>query len=191
MAALVFKLGALVLRTVAKPLGNRFQAYIMDHPTARVYAIGAAQRLHRLEVWVTRAADGKTGRTFVADMTEERSVELASKIASEGFVFTVGLVVVGLEYERLRQRSAARRAADAAERAALLEAARKEREALAADNMQQASLIQRLVGRIDVLERQLSNDTQRALEEDTRPQRRAWLAGWLNPAPKEEVDVAS
>eukprot|EP00955_Chlamydomonas_euryale_P094193 364837-Chlamydomonas_euryale.AAC.11 len=43
MAALVFKLGALVLRTVAKPLGNRFQAYIMDHPTARVYAIGAAQ----------------------------------------------------------------------------------------------------------------------------------------------------
>eukprot|EP00955_Chlamydomonas_euryale_P094192 364837-Chlamydomonas_euryale.AAC.10 len=53
-----------------------------------------AQRLHRLEVWVTRAADGKTGRTFVADMTEERSVELASKIASEGFVFTVGLVVV-------------------------------------------------------------------------------------------------
>eukprot|EP00955_Chlamydomonas_euryale_P094191 364837-Chlamydomonas_euryale.AAC.9 len=46
-------------------------------------------------------------------------------------------VQVGLEYERLRQRSAARRAADAAERAALLEAARKEREALAADNMQQ------------------------------------------------------
>ena len=47
------------------------------------------QRLHRIEVWITRSADGKTGKAFVGDMTEEKSIEMASKLVSEGFVFTV------------------------------------------------------------------------------------------------------
>ena len=38
---------------------------------------------------ITRAAEGKTGRSFVGDMTEEKSLEMASKLASEGFVFGV------------------------------------------------------------------------------------------------------
>lgn len=48
-----------------------------------------AQRLHRIEVWITRSADGKTGKAFVGDMTEDKSIEMASKLVSEGFVFTV------------------------------------------------------------------------------------------------------
>lgn len=51
--------------------------------------VPAPQRLHRFEVWVTRAADGKTGKAYVGEMTEEKSIELASKLASEGFVFGV------------------------------------------------------------------------------------------------------
>lgn len=45
--------------------------------------------IHRWEVYITRGAEGKTGKAFVGNMTEEKSVELASKIASEGFVFAV------------------------------------------------------------------------------------------------------
>jgi hypothetical protein len=45
--------------------------------------------MHRFEIWISRAADGKTGKAFVGDMTEDKSIELASKLASEGFVFAV------------------------------------------------------------------------------------------------------
>ena len=47
------------------------------------------QWLHRMEVGITRGAEGKTGRAFVANMTEEKAVELASKVASEGFIYGV------------------------------------------------------------------------------------------------------
>ena len=47
------------------------------------------QRIHRMEVTISRRAEGKEGRAFIGDMTEEKSVELASKIASESFIFAV------------------------------------------------------------------------------------------------------
>lgn len=49
----------------------------------------ALQRVHKFEVMVTRKAEGKTGKAFIGNMTEEKSVELASKIASESFLFVV------------------------------------------------------------------------------------------------------
>lgn len=48
------------------------------------------QRIHKFEVMVTRKAEGREGRAFIGAMTEEKSVELASKIASESFLFAVG-----------------------------------------------------------------------------------------------------
>lgn len=47
------------------------------------------QRVHGFEVMITRKAEGKTGKAFIGNMTEEKSVELASKIASESFLFVV------------------------------------------------------------------------------------------------------
>ncbi len=35
MAALVFKVGTLFVRTLAKPLSNRFQSYVLGHPKMR------------------------------------------------------------------------------------------------------------------------------------------------------------
>lgn len=154
MATLLVKVFALTLKTVAKPLANRFEAYVMGHPrfrqsivnfaqvTAQAQACGTQlrpatrtqhqqesllgycllvlcesfgtclllwpnlllpttrpnrlfpapclQRLHRLEVTINRGAEGKAGgRVFVGDMTEEKAVQLASKVASEGFVYFV------------------------------------------------------------------------------------------------------
>lgn len=51
--------------------------------------------MHRFEVIISRRADGKTGRAFVGDMTEAKSLELASKLASEGFIFMVRVCVGG------------------------------------------------------------------------------------------------
>ena len=48
-----------------------------------------AQAVHRLETRVTRSAEGKTGRVFVGDLSDENAMDLAGKIASEFFVYTV------------------------------------------------------------------------------------------------------
>jgi len=53
------------------------------------------QYLHRLDVSLTRNAEGKTGRIFVGDMSEEKAVQLASKVVSEGFLYGVSNLRVG------------------------------------------------------------------------------------------------
>lgn len=58
------------------------------------------QWLHRAEVGINRGAEGKTGRAFVGAMSEDKAVELASKVVSEGFLYGVRrgwlVCVVGL-----------------------------------------------------------------------------------------------
>ena len=61
----------------------------MGHPVARKRVINLAQRLHAMEVNISRGAEGRTGRTFVGDISEEKAVQLASKVVSEGFVYGV------------------------------------------------------------------------------------------------------
>ena len=77
---------------------------------------------------MSRRAEGKEGRAFVGDMTDERSVEMASKLASEAFVFTVGSVLIWAEYERGQRAAAAKSKKEADAEAAEQERMRLERE---------------------------------------------------------------
>ena len=155
MAAFVFKVFTLSLKTVAKPLAGRFQTYVLGHPTFRGQVIELAQvrgkrevrkeracghtcqqlpsftthspsshhftqRLHRMQVAVDRGATEKAGRAFVPPLTEEKAVELAGKVASEGFVWTTAISVLGLEYARQSRKDAEKKAAESAFRAAVL-----------------------------------------------------------------------
>jgi hypothetical protein len=43
MAALLFKMAALGMKTVAKPLGDRFKTWVMSHPQYRQTVLSAAQ----------------------------------------------------------------------------------------------------------------------------------------------------
>ena len=61
----------------------------LTSPPLPATPLPARQYAHRFEVAVTRRAEGKEGKAFIGSMTEEKSVELASKMASEGFVFMV------------------------------------------------------------------------------------------------------
>ncbi|KAG2484095.1 hypothetical protein HYH03_017047 [Edaphochlamys debaryana] len=161
MAALVFKMGALLLKQLAKPLGSRFEQWAMQHPVARRYIITTAQVMHRWEVYITRGAEGKAGKAFVGAMTEEKSVELASKIASEGFVFAVGILIVTFEYDRNRRKEIEKKAKEERERLAILEQARVERERLFSENVEQQQLIGQLLGRVDRLESLIAEEQQR------------------------------
>lgn len=110
MATLLFKVFALTLKTASKPLAGLFESVVMNHPVARQRIIRVAQWLHRLEVGINRGAEGKAGKVFVAEMTEERAVQLASKVASEGFVYAVGVAIVVMEIDRKRKDDAKKRA---------------------------------------------------------------------------------
>lgn len=48
MAALLIKVGALMMKTLAKPLAVRFEGWVMGHPVARQHVIKAAQVRLRL-----------------------------------------------------------------------------------------------------------------------------------------------
>ncbi len=43
MAAFVFKVFTLTIRTIAKPLSKRVEAYVLDHPTLRKPVVNLAQ----------------------------------------------------------------------------------------------------------------------------------------------------
>lgn len=109
MAALVFKVGLLTMKTAAKPLAKQFESFVMGHPLLRRNVINVAQWLHRLEVGITRGAEGKTGRAFVGDMSEEKAVELASKVASEGFLYGMGVALLVVELNRKNKEDAAKK----------------------------------------------------------------------------------
>jgi hypothetical protein len=47
------------------------------------------QVVHRFETRVTRSAEGKTGKVFVGDLSDENALDLAGKIVSEAFLYTV------------------------------------------------------------------------------------------------------
>lgn len=153
------------MKTLSKPLADRFKTWVMSHPEYRVRVLRAAEVAHRIEVGITRRAEGKEGAAFIGAMTEEKSVELASKIASEGFVFAVGALLVFAEYDRTRKKELRKQAREAAER-------RAARETLEAEARRREETLERLTARLDGVEAAL-----RAFEEEQRRKQRQ-RGGW-------------
>ncbi|DBA76379.1 hypothetical protein WJX77_005390 [Trebouxia sp. C0004] len=155
MAALVFKIFTLTIRTAAKPLAGRFQAWVLDHPTLRPAVVNLAQKMHKIEVGISRAAEGKVGKFFVGNMSDERALELASKVVSEGFVFGVGVTVIAWEYERQHKKDLDKKAKEDAFRQALDQKYIDEKTRLEEENAQQSTMILAMIDRVDKLEQDL------------------------------------
>lgn len=155
MAALVFKIFTLSIRTAAKPLAGRFQAWVLDHPTLRPAVVRLAQQMHKIEVGISRAAEGKVGKFFVGNMSDERALELASKVASEGFVFGVGVTVIAWEYERQRKKDLDKKAKEDAFRQQVDQKYLDEKKLLEDENAQQLAMVMAMVTRVEKLEQDL------------------------------------
>lgn len=143
----------------------------MSHPQYRANVLRMASVAHRIEVSITRKAEGREGKAFIGNMTEEKSVELASKIASEGFIFMVGAVLVFVEYDRNRKKEVKKQRREAAERQEILQRAKEERERLIGENLQQQQVIEQLVSRVDRVEQLLQTWQEQQQKKD---QRSAW-----------------
>ncbi|GBF91036.1 hypothetical protein Rsub_03891 [Raphidocelis subcapitata] len=176
MAALVFKLGTLAMKTLSKPLADRFRTWVMSHPQHRRSVLRVAEVAHRMEVAITRRAEGREGKAFIGSMTEEKSVELASKIASEAFVFAFGALLVFAEYDRTRKKELKKQRREEAERREIFDRAREERERLTSENLHQQRLIEALVERVERVEDALAAWR----EEQTQRERRGMWGGFFS-----------
>lgn len=107
-------------------------------------------------------------------MTEEKSVELASKLASESFLFVVASLILFVEYDRTRRKEIKKQHKEAAERQAILDRARQERERLLEENLEQQRMLEQLVVRLDAVERALQ-----AVQEQRN--KKAMFGGFLGP----------
>ncbi|KAK9866775.1 hypothetical protein WJX84_012368 [Apatococcus fuscideae] len=143
------QVGTLALRTAAKPLAGRFQAYVLGHPKFRQNVINIAQWMHRTEVYITRGAEGRTGKYIVGNMSEDRALELSAKVVSEAFVFSVGAAVIGWEYSRNRRKDQDKQSRESADRQKVDTEFQREKEALAELNTRLLGKLQEQAGRLD------------------------------------------
>lgn len=136
--------------------------------------IGQPQSLHQIEVWLTRSADGKTGKAFVGKMSEEKSIELASKFVSEGFVFAVGVLIVAFEYVRQTKKETAKKLQEKEEKDRLRGIEEDERAAFRSNVSSQieglGEQLEQLTRRLRLLEDQVAETIEHMIEDEKKRQ---------------------
>ncbi|CAK0783163.1 hypothetical protein CVIRNUC_006362 [Coccomyxa viridis] len=168
MAAFLFKVFTLTIRTIAKPLSRRVEAYVLDHPTLRQPVVNLAQTLHRFEVRVNRGAEGKSAKVFVGQLSEENALELAGKVISESFLWLTASGVIFWEYERQRGKDLAR----AAKEKAFQEANDEDKRRLENRELEMAEQLRDIKERYVSLEVSVSRILERLQMEDAERENR-------------------
>lgn len=96
----VVKLGALVLKTVCKPIANRLKKEAGRHPEFRRLIVNLAQTNHRITTNVQRRIYGHATDVEIRPLNEEKAVQAASDLIGELFVFSVAGVALIFEVQR-------------------------------------------------------------------------------------------
>lgn len=94
------KLGALLVRTLSKPLATAVKARAKNHPNFRTTIMNFAQGYHKFNVTIQRRLYGMDVRDYVKPLNEEKAVETAAELVGELIIFGVGTAVVIAEVSR-------------------------------------------------------------------------------------------
>ena len=100
------KVAALAARQLAKPVSHILLKYTLTHPVAKERTMAVGQVLNRLNVRITRLAEGKTVSKQVLELSDEKALDAGAVFLGEVFVFGVGAVVVTSELLRAQRKSA-------------------------------------------------------------------------------------
>jgi len=138
----VFKLGALVIKQVSKPLANIAKARAKKNPFFRNYiCMPPAQFYHwceiKLKMWTMNL--GKP--VNIPKLNESSAIELGAELVGEAFIFTVASGILIFEYIRQSRKDTAREA----ERLAELERIQNDLRTLYIQNSSQEGQIRELV----------------------------------------------
>ena len=103
----VAKLAALAARQLAKPVSQILLRYTLNHPEARARTISVGQILNRVNVTITRLAEGNRGSKQVLDLSEEKALDAGAVFLGEVFIFGVGAAVITQELIRSQKKARA------------------------------------------------------------------------------------
>ncbi|BFZ55909.1 hypothetical protein PYCC9005_002950 [Savitreella phatthalungensis] len=129
--SVAFKLGTLVIRTIAKPIAETIKVQAKEHERFRKICIGVAQLTHRFDVGMrtsllrttvssssasgSNSAGGEAGsgvtksRREVRPLNEAKAIDSGAKLISEAFLFGVAGGLIIFESWRSRRKENARR----------------------------------------------------------------------------------
>ncbi|KAH9572464.1 hypothetical protein CY35_02G152300 [Sphagnum magellanicum] len=124
------KLGALMIKTLGKPLATRMKVEAAKHPWFRQLIINFAQSNHRMQVNIQRRIYGHDTNVAIHPLNEDKAVQDASEILGEFIIFGIGGALVIMEVSRSSRSEAIKEGLRKAEIEALRQADEKSEEEL-------------------------------------------------------------
>jgi len=106
------KLGSLLIRTLAKPIGNKIKQQAVEHARFRELCMGLAQWSHRSEVRLRTSLLGEELK-HIKPLSEAKAVANGANMLAEGFLFVVAAgLILGETYRSSRSSAKHRDATD-------------------------------------------------------------------------------
>lgn len=95
-------MGALLLRTIAKPIANAIKRQAKEHEGVKKACISIAQTVHETDIKLRMRLLGET-RIKIRPLNEKAALDLMGNIISEGFLFFVAgsLIVYEVKSRKL------------------------------------------------------------------------------------------
>ncbi|KAM3586297.1 hypothetical protein VKS41_002821 [Umbelopsis sp. WA50703] len=95
------KLGALLVRTLAKPVANSIKTQAKQHATFREFCISIAQFSHKLEMNMKMKFLGYR-KEVIRPLNDTKAIEAGANFLSESFIFGVAATIILAENWRSR-----------------------------------------------------------------------------------------
>ena len=99
------KLAALAARQLAKPVSQILLRYTLTHPEAREKTMAVGQILNRVNVRISRLAEGQRVSKQILELSDEKALDSGATFLGEIFVFSVGAFVITQEIIRSNKKS--------------------------------------------------------------------------------------
>ena len=166
LMVLVYKLFFLAVRQVSKPLAKAIQTGATSSDVTSSVLAAVGQGLHRMQIQVTRAAEGKLRLKTVSQLSTKQALEKGSEVLGEGIIYTVAAATVLYEYKMQAREKAAKARKEELDELRRLEASR-------ANEARQWDEFRHLQQRITLLQEELAAVQRR---EEARAEREAEAA---------------
>lgn len=102
------KLGALLVKTLAKPVANSIKTQAKNHPRFKEFCIGIAQGSHKFQMTLKMKFLGyKTEK--IRPLNDTRAIEAGANFLSEAFIFSVAASIIIAETWRSHSNAKNRR----------------------------------------------------------------------------------
>ncbi|GAB5591508.1 hypothetical protein Unana1_06408 [Umbelopsis nana] len=102
------KLGALLVRTLAKPVANSIKTQAKQHASFREFCISVAQISHRMEMNMKMKFLGYR-KEVIRPLNDTKAIEAGANFLSESFIFGVAASIILAENWRSRASAKNRR----------------------------------------------------------------------------------